>query len=217
MRRRLVAMGGWLFRYRSYTPILWFLLLMLCTFRESHGLVAWGPGLLLLALGEGLRILGVAVIGKESRTRGSGVRRLVTAGPFASVRNPLYLGNLLIMLGVTFLSELLWLVPVAAALFAVQYVPIVLWEEQTLQERFGGEYTAYCQQVPRWIPRWSLSGPAAAPSYQWRAALWSERSTFGTIAVLLLLMLAKEHRGPLPKFWQKHMPHSTTSAPFSKP
>ncbi len=205
VRPRLIALGGFLFRHRSYTPILWFSFLLVCSFRESQDLIAWLPGLILMAVGEGLRIWAVAVIGKESRTRGGGVARFVMHGPYAYVRNPLYVGNFFILLGVTFVSELLWLVPVAAALFAVQYVPIVLWEESVLSERFGADYAAYSRQVPRWFPRWRRH-PAGAytGSYQWRAALKSERSTFGTLALLLLLMIMKENMRHLPKYFHKH-------------
>lgn len=167
-------------------------------------LLTWVPGLTLLALGESLRIWAVAVIGKESRTRGSGVARLVGHGPYAYVRNPLYLGNFFLALGATFLSELLWFVPVAIVLFAIQYGCIVLWEERILTGQFGAQYTAYCQRVPRWIPRWRrqvLGTPA--PPYQWRAALWSERSTLATLVFLILVMTAKENFRHLPKYLHK--------------
>ena len=88
----------------------------------------------------------------------------------------------------------------AVLLFAAQYLPIVLWEESVLTERFGPQYTAYCQRVPRWMPRGRprTSGGPAAPAYQWRAAFWSERSTFGTLALLLLVMMAKAALPHLP-------------------
>jgi len=150
------------------------------------------------------------VVGKESRTRGGGVGRLATHGPYAYVRNPLYLGNFLLTLGATFISKLLWFLPAVIVLFVAQYVPIVLWEESVLAERFGPQYTAYCQQIPRWLPRWRRQTPGGStPPYQWRAAFWSERSTFGTLALLILVMIAKEDLGHLPKDLRKH--------PFSSP
>ena len=206
VKARLIALGEWFFRQRSWTPIPFMLALALVSFRESRDALCWVPGLVLLVCGEGLRVWGVAVVGKESRTRGSGVGRLATHGPFAYVRNPLYLGNFLLTLGATFISELLWLIPVVVALFVVQYVPIVLWEERVLAERFGPQYAAYCQHVPRWIPwrrRHTVGGSSTAP-YQWRAAFWSERSTFGTLAVLILVMIAKEDLRHIPKYLRKH-------------
>ena len=194
LRSGFIALGEWLFRQRSWTPIPFILVLVLCRAKESPDAITWWPGLALLVMGEGLRLWGVAIVGKGSRTRGSGVARLVTTGPYAYVRNPLYLGNFLLTLGATFISELLWMIPVVVVLYLLQYVPIILWEEQVLSERFGAEYAAYCRKVPRWIPRWRpRPAGAAATAYQWRSALWSERSTFGAIAVLLVVMVIKEY------------------------
>ena len=205
IKARLIALGEWFFRQRSWTPIPFMLALVLVSFRESRDAITWAPGLVLLACGEGLRLWGVAVVGKESRTRGGGVGRLATHGPYAYVRNPLYLGNCLLTLGATFISELLWLIPVVVALFVVQYVPIVLWEERVLAERFGPQYATYCRQVPRWLPRWRGQTPRSLTlSYQWRAAFWSERSTFGTLALLILVMVAKEDLRHIPKYLHKH-------------
>ena len=205
IKTRLITLGEWFFRQRSWTPIPFILALVLVSAGEYGDAITWVPGLILLALGEGLRLWGVAVVGKGSRTRGGGVGQLAMHGPYAYVRNPLYLGNFLLTLGATCLSELLWLIPAVIVLFVVQYVPIVLWEERVLAERFGPPYAAYCQQVPRWIPRWRRrAAGGAAPPYQWRAAFWSERSTFGTLAVLLLVMCAKEDLRHLPKYFRKH-------------
>jgi len=204
-KARLIALGEWVFRQRSWTPIPFMLVLALLSFRESRDVVCWVPGLVLLVCGEGLRVWGVAVVGKESRTRGSGVGRLAMHGPYAYVRNPLYLGNFFLTLGVTFLSKLLWLIPVVVGLFVVQYVPIVLWEESVLAKKFGPQYAAYCQQVPRWLPRWRRQTPGSASiPYQWRPAFWSERSTFGILVLLVLVMIAKEDLRHLPKDLRKH-------------
>ena len=205
IKARLIMLGEWLFRQRSWTPIPFILVLALLSFRESNDVMTWVPGLILLVFGEALRVWGVAVVGKESRTRGGGVGRLATHGPYAYVRNPLYLGNFLLTLGATFISELLWCIPVVVALFVVQYVPIVLWEERVLAERFGPQYTAYCQHVSRWLPRWRRQTPGRSTTpYQWRAAFWSERSTIGTLVVLILIMIAKEDLRHLPKYFRKH-------------
>ena len=189
---RLIRLGEWFFRQRSWTPIPFMLILVFVSWHESEGQLTWIPGLVLLACGEGLRLWGVAVVGKESRTRGSGVKRLANYGPYAHVRNPLYVGNLLLTLGATCISELLWMVPVILILFIVQYVPIVLWEESILTERFGQLYADYCKHVPRWWPRWQVK-TRERPVYQWRAAFKSERSTLGTIFLLLVIMMAKEN------------------------
>ena len=103
--------------------------------------LGWGVGLVVAGLGVGVRSWAAGYLIKS--------RALITGGPYAYVRNPLYLGNVLLTLGATFISELLWFVPIAIALFLVQYLPIVRWEESILIERFGEEYRAYCRRVPR--------------------------------------------------------------------
>ncbi len=204
-KAKMIRLGEFFFRNRSWTPIPWLVFLALCTFKHAPDLITWVPGLLFLVLGEWLRLWAVAVVGKGSRTRGGGVERLVTHGPYAYVRNPLYLGNFLLTMGVVFMSELLWMVPVAIGLFTIQYLSIILWEEQILTERFGSAYPAYCQRVPRWIPRWRRSSHEPTHiAYQWRAAWWSERSTLGAIAALLIVMLVKENLAHLPKYLRKH-------------
>ena len=211
-RVSLGSVGEWFFSRRSWTPIPLILILVFVGFRESRDSLTWLPGLGLLALGEALRLWGVAVIGKSSRTRGGGGGQLATAGPYGYVRNPLYLGNFCLMMGAVFLSELLWMIPVALAVFIMQYVPIVRWEESVLSERLGADYAVYCQHVPRWFPRWRpWRASGAAQPYQWRAALWSERSTLGSIAFVLLVMLAKENLPHLRKRLVKH--HVGLSAP----
>jgi protein-S-isoprenylcysteine O-methyltransferase Ste14 len=77
--------------------------------------------------------------------------RLVTTGPFAYVRHPMYLGILLTALGGMLLYRT-W-----TFLFLLTHFPVLVvrahHEEQALAEVFGSEWDAYCQQVPRWLPR----------------------------------------------------------------
>jgi len=79
-------------------------------------------------------------------------RRLVTTGPFAWTRNPIVLSHALASLGVAFLVES----PAALLLVLLLGVPVQLIariEEKSLETRFGDEYRAYRESVPRWLPR----------------------------------------------------------------
>jgi protein-S-isoprenylcysteine O-methyltransferase Ste14 len=82
-------------------------------------------------------------------------KELVVTGFYRYVRNPIYVGVLLIFLG-----HFLWFGYLSLLLYAVfsfigVHIFIVLYEEPTLKKRFGTAYEDYLQQVPRWIPRLS--------------------------------------------------------------
>lgn len=88
------------------------------------------------------------------RVHGEGSRRrLITAGPYALVRNPLYLGTLLISGGVALMSGSWMVLAVSTALFWSGYAAIIRWEESRLDDQFGAVYREYFDTVPRLVPR----------------------------------------------------------------
>jgi protein-S-isoprenylcysteine O-methyltransferase Ste14 len=86
---------------------------------------------------------------------GSKNGELATGGPYSVVRNPLYLGNLVGVLGFGFAVEQPYLAVLLGLTFALFYPAVVVKEEQQLARIFGERYQAYCAVVPRWIPAWS--------------------------------------------------------------
>lgn len=131
----------------------------------------WGPS----ALPPYLGIAGTAcvLLGIALRLWASGYLRkqqeLVRGGPFAYLRNPLYVGSLFIGVGLGILTGR-WEAPALAAAFMLAvYVPTVLHEERQLRALFGPAYDAYCREVPRWLPRlnpWRTKEPDAdTPSW----------------------------------------------------
>ena len=84
--------------------------------------------------------------------RSRNVQRLVTYGIFGWVRNPLYVGNFFIWMGFVVISGVLWFLPVAIVIFAIEYTLIVAYEEGVLESIFGQEYLDYKRTTPRWIP-----------------------------------------------------------------
>ena len=104
---------------------------------------------------KSLRLWAVHHIGVISRTRSERLGPLIATGPFAHVRNPLYLGNIALWLGFTLSAGLAWLAPVVLILLCLEYHAIVRWEEGLLAARLGDSYRAYLTRVPRWIPLWS--------------------------------------------------------------
>jgi protein-S-isoprenylcysteine O-methyltransferase Ste14 len=141
-------------------------------------------GFVLALCGEALRFWGVSIAGSETRTTGTvGGSRLIVAGPFAYVRNPLYLGNIILYCGIGIMANafLPWLLVVAGLYFVFQYRLIVSSEEE------------YKNNVPRFIPRcvpW-ISGHQPDQTADFRRGLLSERRTlqaFGAITLVLVLI-----------------------------
>jgi protein-S-isoprenylcysteine O-methyltransferase Ste14 len=169
----LARVGGWLFRRRGFLPLPFIVVPFIW-----HGVMAPSTtafGALFVAFGESLRLWGVAAAGSETRRRSRMVTSLVTHGPFAWMRNPLYFGNFFVWTGFSVIAGIQWLLPVAVAMFALEYTPIVRYEEAVLESTFGDEFRRYKARTPRWLP--------VAPAFErggplcWRTAWRSERST----------------------------------------
>ncbi len=147
----------------------------------------------MVLLGELLRLWGVHHIGVISRTRSDRLGPLIDTGPFSLVRNPLYLGNILLWLGFAVSARLAWLAPFFALVLMAEYHAIVRWEEQLLESRLGAPYRDYTRRVPRWVPL--LRTPAqltGAAAFSWRATFYSERGTLIAIVVGFTLLAIKQ-------------------------
>jgi len=81
---------------------------------------------------------------------------LASSGPYSVARNPLYLGNLLGVMGFGFAVEQPLLALGLGFGFALVYPSVVAKEEGRLGQIFGDSYREYCARVPRWFPKWSL-------------------------------------------------------------
>jgi protein-S-isoprenylcysteine O-methyltransferase Ste14 len=195
-------MGGWLFRHRTLIPLPIAVALLLIPASASPSFLStsqFGLGVLVVAAGEAVRLWAVHHIGAISRTRSDRLGPLIATGPFAFVRNPLYLGNILLWVGFALSAHVLWLSPIIVALLAFEYHAIVRWEETLLAERLGEPYRHYMQRVPRWLPRLSHDASHttehATPSsaaFSWRDTLFSERGTLIAIAVGFGLLAIKQ-------------------------
>jgi len=137
--------------------------------RPSLGSVA--VGLALATVGEALRIWASGHIDKT--------RALATGGPYAHTRNPLYLGSMLIGLGVAVGSSSPWVVLAVAAYFAAFYPSVMREEAAFLEERFSERYRGWARQVPSFVPRLWPAGPrdsrfrwsTVASNREWRTVL----------------------------------------------
>jgi len=192
----VVRFGNLLFRYRSYIPIPLFLLVVVFARFDALYLVA---GIILVLLGETLRFIGVGYAGSATRTTEVGADTLVVAGPFAQMRNPLYVGNIMLGVGLAVGGGGLmpWL-PLGYLIFiSLYYYFIVRAEEDFLRRKFGAQYEAYYAAVPRFFPRLTPWQGRSGHRMSAGIALRSERRTFQTIIImavaLALAMIAKVH------------------------
>ncbi len=151
--------------------------------------------------GEALRCWAVGYSGVTTRADHVTAPRLVTAGPYAYVRNPLYLGNLITALGFTlaftgavaFPRRGTLMFGGLSAMLAI-YAAIVPLEEAYLRQTFGEDFETYVTRVPRLVPRLSAAQPAIG-SYDASAIAHAETRTFLTFGAMLAGLAVKAARG----------------------
>ncbi len=177
----MIRIGNFFFKYRNWLFIVLYLLLFVPS-PPIFGERTLGPdyylwpiiiGLLVTVSGQLIRglTIGLAYIIRGGREGKVYAEKLVTTGIFNHCRNPLYVGNILMLLGVGILSNSLLYVAVIMPLFLVIYQAIVLAEENFLRSKFGESFDNYCSRVNRWIP--SVKGIGATfGSMQFKAARW---------------------------------------------
>ncbi len=185
--------GAWLFRYRSFLPVPLALILLLVRIGETGGAALIVAGAVIVFAGQVLRLWAVRHIGTISRTRTTRYGPLMTAGPYAVVRNPLYVGNWLLWTGFTVWSRLLWMVPVAWVVFFLQYRAIARWEAAFIRSKYPDAYDQYARDVRPWMPRWPPRAAlvAVAPLHPWHEVFFSERGTLIAVAVMATLLTIK--------------------------
>jgi len=143
--------------------------------------------LLLVAAGLALRAWGSGCAGKHTRSATIEAPRLVTGGPFAHVRNPIYTGTICLGFGMAMLIGDPLAFVLAALAFAILYFSIVPAEEHFLKKQFGADYDRYREAVPRLIPRLTPWSERAQAPFQWRAA--RGECFIGLIAITIYVAL----------------------------
>ena len=98
-------------------------------------------------------VLTFARVGKGTPAPFDPPRRLVVQGPYRYVRNPMYIGAALALAGGALVYQSLALFGYVAMFLLVTHLFVVWYEEPTLRNKFGEEYTAYCRRVSRWKPK----------------------------------------------------------------
>jgi protein-S-isoprenylcysteine O-methyltransferase Ste14 len=126
-------------------------------------------GLCLVLTGLGIRGWAAGFAGRHTRSAKVEGSKLATGGPYAHVRNPIYLGSVMLGLGMVLLiGDRRLLVPCALTFLAL-YSGLIPAEEEFLSQKFQDEYRAYCRHVPRLLPRFTAWAGAAKAPFDWRA------------------------------------------------
>lgn len=165
--------------------------------RSDHLLDAVGVSVSLAGQAIRILVIGLVYITRGGRNRRVWASSLVEDGVFAHCRNPMYVGNLLLVLGLAIVHNGWAMYFVVLPLFVLVYVCIVSAEEEYLRSRFGEAYVDYCRRVPRWIPSLrGLSHTIRATHFDWLKVLRKEYGTPFAWGSGLLLLLLWEHQGP---------------------
>jgi protein-S-isoprenylcysteine O-methyltransferase Ste14 len=177
-----VRAGRVLFKLRGLVPVPFVILLLL--FADPRPW-SWAVGLPLILLGEAGRVWGVGYTGGATRARDLRAKVLCTRGPFAYVRNPLYLFNAVIVLGTVVIGAWWPLIAFQPLFYLVYYYLIVRYEEQFLFAEFGEDYKPYAAAVRRLLPRLTPYPAKSGREFRLRDALRNERPTITGQVVIL--------------------------------
>ncbi len=202
----MVAIGNFFFKYRNWIFILFYAALFIPSW-PLFSPAKWGNswylwpivlGLVITCLGQLIRglTIGLAYIvrgGKKGKPYAEG---LVTEGIFQHCRNPLYVGNILMLLGVGILANSLVYVAIVIPVFLFIYQAIVLAEENFLRGKFGAGFDAYCKQVNRWWPNLrGLGNTLNSMKFNWKRWVLKEHTTqfIWLCGIALILLLNYPH------------------------
>jgi protein-S-isoprenylcysteine O-methyltransferase Ste14 len=208
----MVRIGNFLFHYRNgLFPIAYGLLFVNSAplLQDFH--FAFIVGFVTAIAGQLLRAI---TIGHDYIIRGGLQRQvyaeqLVQGGMFAHCRNPLYVGNFMVLLGLGVAANSRIFVGIAVPFFFFAYWAIILAEEDYLRGKFGPEFDAYCARVNRIVPRFSGIGRTlASGSFNWQRLITKEYGSAYIWIVAIMLVTLKnywvadvQHAHPLSDFW----------------
>lgn len=202
LREELRSNGEWLFRWRSYLPLVLFALVFpaMVVSRQGTAQESWRVwDLFCVAVGlagEAVRVLTVGFVprGTSGRnTHGQVAEALNTTGMYSLVRHPLYLGNFLMWMGPALLPANGWLATTVVLAFWLYYERIMFAEEEFLRGVYGEPYVRWASRTPAFIPR---PGAWRAPSLPFSLPTVLRRelsSVFGLVAAFTVLELAGDY------------------------
>lgn len=190
----MIRLGNFLFRNRNGIFPLFYLMLFVPSWEVfSNPVIAMIIGFSITIVGQLVRVvtIGLVYIIRGGKDRRVYAEDLVTTGIFAHCRNPLYVGNILILVGLGIASNSLLFMAVFTPLFLLFWQAIVLAEENYLRNKFGQQYDDYCRRVNRWLISFTGIGKTLnSMAFKWKRVIIREyNSTYiwMTGAVLIVM------------------------------
>jgi protein-S-isoprenylcysteine O-methyltransferase Ste14 len=195
--------GSFLFRWRSYLPLLGspLVLLAMVSFHYPFGSHSYDTLWELFCFGVSLSGLAIRALtigfvppGTSGRnTKCQKTTRLNTTGAYSLVRHPLYLSNFVIVMGGSLFVRSFWLCLVVALGFVLYYERIIYAEESFLLDKFGSEFSEWARRTPLIVPSFKSYTPPDRP-FDWRMALRREYSGFfGIVATFTFLEMLGDY------------------------
>lgn len=197
LREEFENTGNWLFRWRSYLPLIGIGIFLLAlreyeypghSERLDH---IWEVVCLIVSFfGLGIRIVTIGHTPKGTsgrNTKHQVAETLNTTGIYSVVRNPLYLGNFFMGLGIALFAHLWWLTLIYILIFWLYYERIIFAEEAYLRNKFGNEYLEWANKTPVFIPKVSQYRKANLP-FSLRNVLRREYNGFFVVIVTLFVL-----------------------------
>ena len=155
--------GNYLFRYRSYFPILLFLIAIPVIYKTDYQRIPLelryaltAVAIILSSIGLFIRAVSIATTPKGTSGRNTKVGQVAetlnTNGIYSAVRHPLYVGNFFMWIGITVFTYNIFYIILVSLIFWLYYERIMFAEERFLESKFGKEYLDWSLKVPAFIP-----------------------------------------------------------------
>jgi protein-S-isoprenylcysteine O-methyltransferase Ste14 len=141
-------------------------------------------GLCLVLVGLGVRAWAAAFAGRHTRSSEIEGSKLATAGPYAHVRNPIYLGSVILGIGMVLMIGDKRLLTLCLLTFLALYFGLIPAEEEYLSQKFREEYERYRRNVPRLLPRLTPWPESVRTPFDVRAACGERRLSLILLAIL---------------------------------
>ena len=199
LRQQMEAQGVTLFRWRSFMPLMILPVVVLAGlnsqgFADGHAGFdgrLYDLGCILLSF-SGLAMRSLTVASAAPRTSGRNTREqradsLNTTGAYSIVRNPLYVANFFVFLGMLLFLKVWWVVVIATLSYVMYYERIVMAEEDFLLAKFGTVYAQWSDRTPAMVPNLRL-WQKPERQISWRKILRGEYNGFYLIVVCFYLL-----------------------------